>query len=157
MAGGSGLGQGADAGDDALGSLNGTSRPSSASNRPGGFTIFLPGRGPQHCLPGYGEAVNVDPRAASGFAAVADSYQRGRPTYPTKIIDRIMTSLDLTDTSSVLDLAAGTGQLSRLFHRRVRRIVAVEPVATMRAKIAVVTTHPSPRTITQASSTPSTR
>jgi ubiquinone/menaquinone biosynthesis C-methylase UbiE len=36
----------------------------------------------------------------------------------------------------MLDLAAGTGQLSRLLHTRVRRTLAVEPVAAMRAKIA---------------------
>lgn len=80
--------------------------------------------------------MNVDPRAASGFASVADAYQQGRPTYPTQMIDQIMTSLDLDDTSSVLDLAAGTGQLSRLLQRQVERMIAVEPVATMRAKIA---------------------
>jgi hypothetical protein len=36
----------------------------------------------------------------------------------------------------MLDLAAGTRQLSRLLHTRVRRTLAVEPVAAMRAKIA---------------------
>jgi hypothetical protein len=38
----------------------------------------------------------------------------------------------------VLDLAAGTGQLSRLLRTRVRRTIAVEPVPAMRAKIAAV-------------------
>lgn len=78
----------------------------------------------------------VDPRAASGFAAVADAYACGRPSYPVELIDRIMHSLDLACASSVLDLGAGTGQLSRLLKRRVGHVIAVEPVASMRTRIA---------------------
>lgn len=59
--------------------------------------------------------MSVDPRAVSGFASVAEDYEAGRPTYPNAAIELIFTNLELTASSSVLDLAAGTGQLSRLF------------------------------------------
>lgn len=80
--------------------------------------------------------MGVDRRAASGFATVADAYERGRPSYPSELIDRVAGYFDLSGSSSVLDLAAGTGQLSRLLHRRVGQTIAVEPMPMMRAKIA---------------------
>lgn len=80
--------------------------------------------------------MTIDPRAASGFAAVADAYQRGRPSYPVAAIDRVVGYLELTAASKVLDLAAGTGQLSRLLRKRVGGLIAVEPVAAMRAQIS---------------------
>ena len=80
--------------------------------------------------------MTIDPRAASGFAAVADAYERGRPSYPAEAIDRIIGYFELTHASDALDLAAGTGQLSRLLRRHVRHLVAVEPAAAMRTKIA---------------------
>lgn len=51
------------------------------------------------------------------------------------MIDWIVSHLGLTEASTVLDLAAGTGQLSRLMHGRVASIIAVEPVAAMRDMI----------------------
>ena len=80
--------------------------------------------------------MSVDPRAASGFADVAHAYAQGRPSYPAEAIDHIVASFQLNETSSVLDLAAGTGQLSRLFRMRGRRVFAVEPASAMRARIA---------------------
>jgi len=79
--------------------------------------------------------VTVDPRAAAGFAEAADVYQRGRPSYPAPAIAAIVDALDLGETSTVLDLAAGTGKLVRLLHSRVGAMIAVEPVAAMRAKL----------------------
>ena len=80
--------------------------------------------------------MSVDPRAASGFADVAHAYAQGRPSYPVEAIDHIVAGFQLDEASSVLDLAAGTGQLSRLFRMRVRRVIAVEPASAMRARIA---------------------
>lgn len=81
--------------------------------------------------------MSVDPRAVSGFTA-ADAYERGRPGYPVRVVDRIVEHFHLSRTSVVLDLAAGTGQLSRVLLPRVGRVVAVEPSAPMRTKIAEV-------------------
>jgi SAM-dependent methyltransferase len=78
----------------------------------------------------------VDPRAASGFAAAADGYQRGRPSHPAQAIAVVVDALGLSGTSTVLDLAAGTGQLARLIHARVGNVIAVEPAAAMRDKLA---------------------
>lgn len=80
--------------------------------------------------------MTVDPRAAAGFAEAADAYQRGRPSYPAPAIEAIVEALDLGETSTVLDLAAGTGKLCALLHSRVGEVIAVEPVAAMRAKLA---------------------
>ncbi len=79
--------------------------------------------------------MSVDPRAASGFARTADAYARGRPSYPGEAIDRLASAFELDDESTVLDLAAGTGQLSALLHARVGRTLAVEPAPAMRARI----------------------
>lgn len=79
--------------------------------------------------------MSVDSRAASGFRAVAEDYETGRPTYADVSIDRIFTHLELSSSSRVLDLAAGTGQLSRLFRSRVGSVIAVESVHGMREQI----------------------
>ncbi|MCP9489214.1 MAG: class I SAM-dependent methyltransferase [Solirubrobacteraceae bacterium MAG38_C4-C5] len=79
--------------------------------------------------------MTIDPRAASGFAA-ADAYQRGRPSYPKEAIDRLLGALQLSESSRVLDLAAGTGQVGRALRGRVGVVTAVEPAAAMRAELA---------------------
>ncbi len=78
----------------------------------------------------------VDPRAATGFVG-AEDYERGRPGYPPAAIELVLGELALTRESTVLDLAAGTGQLARLLLGRVGELIAVEPAAEMRAQFAV--------------------
>src|SRR5690349_9275368 len=55
------------------------------------------------------EAMEMHPLAATGFADVADSYERGRPEYPAGVV----ALLGLEPGARVLDLAAGTGKLTR--------------------------------------------
>ncbi len=86
-------------------------------------------------LSGYGLQMGIDPRAVSGFSSVAHAYERGRPSYSDAAIARLVDGLDLTADSSVLDLAAGTGQLSRLLRGRVGCVVAVEPMSAMRSRM----------------------
>ena len=74
----------------------------------------------------------VDPRAASGFAGTAGSYERGRPSYAVAAVERAVRELGLGPTSTVIDLAAGTGKLTRLLPGRV---VAVDPSASMLATL----------------------
>jgi SAM-dependent methyltransferase len=71
--------------------------------------------------------------AAVGFARSADAYERGRPGYPDAAVDRLVAALP---GRRVLDLAAGTGKLTRALAARGLDVVAVEPVAEMRAAIA---------------------
>jgi SAM-dependent methyltransferase len=71
--------------------------------------------------------------AAVGFARSADAYERGRPDYPDAAVDRLVAALP---GPRVVDLAAGTGKLTRALVARGLDVVAVEPVAEMRAAIA---------------------
>jgi SAM-dependent methyltransferase len=67
------------------------------------------------------------------FAGIAERYDQARlPTEPAPIawaLDRFGLDSDAT----VLDLAAGTGKLSTVLAQRVGRLIAVEPLAEMRA------------------------
>lgn len=69
-----------------------------------------------------------------GFASASDTYERGRPPYPDALIDHLTEHWDLTATSTVADVAAGTGKLSRQLRAAGARCVAVEPSASMRAE-----------------------
>ena len=72
--------------------------------------------------------------ATRGFAG-ADRYERGRPDYPAAAVARIASALDLRRGRTVLDLAAGTGKLTRLLVPTGANVVAVEPVREMRAEL----------------------
>jgi SAM-dependent methyltransferase len=74
--------------------------------------------------------VTVDPRAVSGFAA-AEAYERGRPTYPPAAVAEVVRELGLDGRSTVLDLAAGTGKLTRALVAQLGRVIAVEPSGAM--------------------------
>ena len=81
----------------------------------------------------------MDELARRGFGAdeqAALIYERGRPGYAPELVPWLTEELGLSRRSRVLDLAAGTGQLSRLFAGRVGSLVAVEPAAPMRAVLA---------------------
>ena len=62
-----------------------------------------------------------------------EDYERGRPGYPDQVID----VAGLPSSAPVLELAAGTGKLTRLLLSRFARVVAVEPDAGMRRLLAV--------------------
>lgn len=82
------------------------------------------------------ETPAVHESAARGFARAADDYERGRPTYPPEATAFLARVLALDPTRAVLDLAAGTGKLSRALAPYAGTLVAVEPVAEMRAKLS---------------------
>jgi ubiquinone/menaquinone biosynthesis C-methylase UbiE len=73
--------------------------------------------------------------ATRGFAAAADAYERGRPDYPPAAIVRIVSGLGLRGGRTVLDLAAGTGKLTRLLVPSGANIIALEPVREMRSQL----------------------
>lgn len=83
----------------------------------------------------------LHPSAASGFAQGADDYVRGRPDYPPAIVGWLHDALGLDAQADVIDLGAGTGKFLPSLRATGARIVAVEPVAAMLAKL--VTAYPT--------------
>ena len=77
----------------------------------------------------------VHPIAARGFEAAADAYERGRPGYPAEAIASIVNLLDLRPGRVLLELGAGTGKMTRQLVPSGARILAIEPVAGMRAML----------------------
>jgi SAM-dependent methyltransferase len=69
---------------------------------------------------------------AERFASVADAYERGRPEYPPAAVGALAAELSLRSGARVLDLAAGTGKLSRALVAAGIDVVAVEPQASLR-------------------------
>lgn len=84
----------------------------------------MAGRGPEGIHP-----------AVRGFARSAAAYERARPEYPPAAVDFLAREIGLAPGRRVLDLAAGTGKLTRQLAATGAGVVAVEPVAEMRALI----------------------
>lgn len=74
--------------------------------------------------------------AARGFAAAARAYEAGRPGYPPEAVAWVAREVGLGPGRRVLDLAAGTGKLTGAIAATGADVVAVEPVAAMRALLA---------------------
>jgi SAM-dependent methyltransferase len=77
----------------------------------------------------------IHPSAAVGFASAAEVYERARPSYPQDAVDWLVAQTGLGEGRTVVDLGAGTGKLTRLLVPTGARVVAVEPIAEMRAHI----------------------
>lgn len=69
------------------------------------------------------------------FETVADAYERARPGYAPEAVEWIAERLPF---GRVLDLAAGTGKLTRQLVAQGADVVAVEPGAEMRSVLARV-------------------
>lgn len=77
----------------------------------------------------------IHPAAAIGFERAADAYRRGRPDYPADAVAHLVARLRIAPGRRVLDLAAGTGTLTRELAATGADVVAVEPVEAMRAAL----------------------
>jgi len=73
--------------------------------------------------------------AAVGFGRSSAAYERGRPGYPAAAVGWLAERLGLGPGAVVVDVAAGTGKLSRALAAAGAEVVAVEPVASMRQAI----------------------
>lgn len=69
------------------------------------------------------------------FDSVADAYHRVRPRYPSELWDRLFEITDLQQGARVLEIGAGTGIATAELVRRGCHVTAVEPGASMAAKI----------------------
>jgi ubiquinone/menaquinone biosynthesis C-methylase UbiE len=74
---------------------------------------------------------------AERFADVADAYERGRPEYPPAVVGAVAAELGITPAAPVLDLAAGTGKLTRALLGMGLDVIAVEPQPSLREILAV--------------------
>ena len=75
-------------------------------------------------------------RRGFGSAGAAAAYERGRPGYPAEAVAELVRVLGVAPGTTVLDLAAGTGKLTRQLLATGATLLAVEPVAAMRAQLA---------------------
>jgi SAM-dependent methyltransferase len=71
---------------------------------------------------------------AKSFDHEAAHYERGRPGWPSDLLD----VLPVDDRRTVADLGAGTGKLTRLLVQRFQRVIAVEPLEGMRALLSAL-------------------
>jgi SAM-dependent methyltransferase len=78
----------------------------------------------------------VHPKAAVGFARAADAYERGRATFPAAAVEAILAEVGAAPGRTLLELGAGTGKLTRALTGSGARVIALEPVAEMRARLA---------------------
>jgi SAM-dependent methyltransferase len=69
---------------------------------------------------------------ATQFAAVAAEYERGRPDYPPAAVGALAAELGLGPGAPILDLAAGTGKLTRALVAHGLDVTAVEPQVPLR-------------------------
>jgi SAM-dependent methyltransferase len=73
---------------------------------------------------------------AASFEHSAEAYERGRPGYPAEAVGHVAAELGIGPGRRVLDLAAGTGKLTRALVGLGAEVVAVEPLPAMRAQLA---------------------
>jgi ubiquinone/menaquinone biosynthesis C-methylase UbiE len=77
----------------------------------------------------------LHPAAEQGFGEAAARYERGRPGYPRGALEHLGRRLELGPGRTVIDLAAGTGKLTRALLASGSEVIAVEPVAAMRGAL----------------------
>jgi len=74
--------------------------------------------------------------AAEGFSRAADDYVRGRPDYPAAVADWLRDTVGVGPGATAVDLGAGTGKFTPYLVGTGARVVAVEPVDAMRARLS---------------------
>jgi SAM-dependent methyltransferase len=74
--------------------------------------------------------------AATAFEGAATVYESARPGYPPDAVEWLAEALGLGPGRRVVDLAAGTGKLTRGLLVTGADVIAIEPVAGMRQALA---------------------
>ncbi len=86
--------------------------------------------------------MTVDPLADRAFGSQAEAYERGRPGWPA---DKVAELIERWGAKDVVDLAAGTGKLTRILVQHAD-LIAIEPVDGMRE--VLTRTVPAARVMT---------
>ena len=73
----------------------------------------------------------VNEVAATGFGRVPGEYERARPGYPDAVVELLAGTGALRPGGVVVDVAAGTGKLTRQLSPTGATVIAVEPLAAM--------------------------
>lgn len=73
--------------------------------------------------------------AAQGYQVASDIYVQGRPDYPPQALAWLQEDLALSPGKNVLEVGAGTGKFIPTLRQSGARMLALEPVAAMRAKL----------------------
>ncbi len=91
--------------------------------------------------PGYDGAVKIAGvhEKATAFEGAARVYEHARPGYPPEVVRWLTEALALGPERRVVDLAAGTGKLTRDLVASGAQVIAVEPVGDMRRTLAATT------------------
>lgn len=79
---------------------------------------------------------DIHAAANEGYAARSDTYVSGRPGYPPEVAGWLRDVLGVRPGIRVLDLGAGTGKFLPWLLQAGPDVIAVEPVAEMRARLA---------------------
>jgi ubiquinone/menaquinone biosynthesis C-methylase UbiE len=79
--------------------------------------------------------VPYDRSSAAAFAKVAEHYERRRPTYAPDLVAWLIGRLGIGPGTTVVDVAAGTGKLTRQLVPTGTRVIAVEPLDEMREQL----------------------
>ncbi|HSJ44956.1 MAG TPA: methyltransferase domain-containing protein [Euzebyales bacterium] len=83
--------------------------------------------------------MTVHPEAAVGFGRAADAYERGRPGYPSEMVGWLCGRVGIGAGRRVLDLAAGTGKLTRALVATGASLMAADPLHVMLRTLRDVT------------------
>jgi ubiquinone/menaquinone biosynthesis C-methylase UbiE len=66
------------------------------------------------------------------FSSRVDNYVKYRPSYPPEVVTLLAAECELTPSSLIADIGAGTGLLAELFLKHGNRVLGVEPNREMR-------------------------
>lgn len=75
--------------------------------------------------------------AVKGFGEAGERYERDRPDYPPEGVALLVGRLGIGPGTTVADVGAGTGKLTRALTATGASVIAVEPLAGMRDRIAM--------------------
>lgn len=82
--------------------------------------------------------MGVHDAAARGFDRAAEQYEHARPGYPAEAVALVVDECGIGPETRVLDLAAGTGKLTRSLTATRATVLAGEPVGGMAERLSAV-------------------